>query len=152
MLPTRYLSIRELVFRKILKARKESKCSRLRELKLPQLHTEALHFYELIHWATEKITEPPMTMKYDDRNYRNDFFGWPFPILPKISVSHPSSGTLCKTGYNQYTESLVSVCGSEARDGFIRTRIKARKELPNFDTKCQYFREKEDLISTNKHS
>ncbi|CAH0550273.1 unnamed protein product [Brassicogethes aeneus] len=54
MLPKIYLSIRELALPKILKARKESKCSRLRELKLPQLNTEALHFYELIHWATEK--------------------------------------------------------------------------------------------------
>ncbi|CAH0547228.1 unnamed protein product [Brassicogethes aeneus] len=75
MLPTIYLSIRELALPKILKARKESKCSILRELNLPQLNTEALHLYELIHWATEKVTEPPMTMKYDDRNYRYDFFG-----------------------------------------------------------------------------
>lgn len=37
------------------------------------------------------------------------------------------------------TEASLALCGPEARDGFIRTRIKARQDIPVFDTKSQYF-------------
>ncbi|KAK4883739.1 hypothetical protein RN001_000010 [Aquatica leii] len=34
---------------------------------------------------------------------------------------------------------VTEVCGSEARDGFIRSRITSRDALPKFDTKREYF-------------
>ena len=33
------------------------------------------------------------------------------------------------------TEAFASVCGTLERDGFIRTRISSRNEIPKFDTK-----------------
>ncbi|ESO00438.1 hypothetical protein HELRODRAFT_175868 [Helobdella robusta] len=40
------------------------------------------------------------------------------------------------------TEASISVCGPEARDRFIRTRIKARQDIQIFNTKSQYFDKK----------
>lgn len=36
------------------------------------------------------------------------------------------------------TEASAAVCGYEARDGFIKSRISSRTELPKFETKKQY--------------
>ncbi|ESN94303.1 hypothetical protein HELRODRAFT_164120 [Helobdella robusta] len=41
------------------------------------------------------------------------------------------------------TEASTSVCGPEARDKFIRTRIKARQDIQIVNTKSQYFGKKE---------
>lgn len=37
------------------------------------------------------------------------------------------------------TKASATVCGQEARDGFIRTKIESRDKLPKFDTKQQFF-------------
>ena len=37
------------------------------------------------------------------------------------------------------TQASLATCGAEARDGYIRSGIKSRKELPKFDTKVNYF-------------
>ena len=36
------------------------------------------------------------------------------------------------------TESSSNLCGAEARDGFIRTRVAARAIMPCFNTKADY--------------
>jgi hypothetical protein len=36
------------------------------------------------------------------------------------------------------TEATAAVCGNEARDGFIRSKITSRTVLPKFETKGQY--------------
>ena len=37
------------------------------------------------------------------------------------------------------TEAAGSVMGAEARDGFIRQKIKSRKEVSRFDSKKDFF-------------
>jgi hypothetical protein len=36
------------------------------------------------------------------------------------------------------TEASAAVCGTAARDGFIRVRNEARKKMPKFDTKNDF--------------
>lgn len=36
------------------------------------------------------------------------------------------------------TEASLKVCGPEARDGFIRSRIASRQALPKFNTKSEF--------------
>ncbi|ESO03324.1 hypothetical protein HELRODRAFT_173610 [Helobdella robusta] len=64
--------IRELALRKILKARKKSKKTKVREFKLPELKIDASSYHDSIDWAIEKITEPPLTMKYSEIEISND--------------------------------------------------------------------------------
>ena len=37
------------------------------------------------------------------------------------------------------TEAAGSVIGAEARDGYIRQKIRSRKEVPRFDSKQDFF-------------
>ena len=43
------------------------------------------------------------------------------------------------------TEAASSVFGAEARDGFIRQRIKSRKEVGSLKTKAKFFPKLEKL-------
>lgn len=133
--------IRELALRRVLKARKESTGQKVREFCLPKLREDAPNYYGLIDWASEKITEPPITMKYSDEEISHIIAeGGNFPEIEK----YPCHSQAVERCVKIVTEASLSVCGSEARDGFIRTRIKARQDIPCFDTKCQYFGQKVD--------
>ncbi|CAG9794368.1 unnamed protein product [Diatraea saccharalis] len=138
--------VREMALRRILKARKEPKGKKVREFQLPELKIDAKNYYDLIEWAKEKITEPPITMKYNDSE-----------ITTKIATGgklfdiekYPCHTQAVERCVKLVTEASASVCGPDARDGFIRTRIKSRQEIPIFDTKSQYFRQKEDTGTSN---
>ncbi|ESN93198.1 hypothetical protein HELRODRAFT_181119 [Helobdella robusta] len=128
--------IRELALQRILKAKKEKK---VREFKLPELKIDASSYYVLIDWAVEKITEPPLTMKYSDIEISNDISS---KCLLEIE-KYPCHTQAVERCVKLVTEASISVCGPEARDGFIRTRIKARQDIQIFNTKFQYFGKKE---------
>lgn len=37
------------------------------------------------------------------------------------------------------TEAALAVCGGERRDGFIRSRIESRKNMPKFESKKDFY-------------
>ena len=39
-----------------------------------------------------------------------------------------------------FTEASATVCDQETRDGFIRTQIPSRKEIPKFESNQQFFK------------
>lgn len=131
--------VRELALRRVLKARTESKGKEVREFQLPELKTDATNYYDLIEWSKEKITEPPVTMKYSDSEITSKIASGGKLLDIEKYPCHTQAVERC---VKLVTEASASVCGPVARDGFIRTRIKARQEIPVFDTKSQYFRQK----------
>lgn len=137
--------IRELALRRVLKARKETKGKKVREFRLPELRADASTYYDLIDWKQEKITEPPMTMKYSDTEISNLITSGALMDFEKYPC-HTQAVERC---VKLVTEASLAVCGPEARDGFIRTRIKARQDIPVFDTKSQYFRVSERFETTD---
>ncbi|ESO04023.1 hypothetical protein HELRODRAFT_173092 [Helobdella robusta] len=64
--------ISELALWRILQPRKESKGKKVCEFKLPELEIDASSYYDLIDLAIEKITEPPLAIKYSDIEISND--------------------------------------------------------------------------------
>lgn len=130
--------IRELALRRVLDARKGTPTEKVREFCIPELQVNATNYYDLIDWVNVKVTEPPMTMKYTDAEIsklicsENNFLEFEnFPC-------HTQAVERC---VKLVTEASISVCGSEARDGFIRSRIKARQDIPLFETKSQFFQQ-----------
>lgn len=41
----------------------------------------------------------------------------------------------------QVTDENMAVCGTAARDGYIRARINSKQDMPTFNTKSQFFSE-----------
>lgn len=146
MLQDEAAHIRELALRRILKAKKELKGKKVREFHLPQLRVEACNYYDLIDWASEKVTEPPLLMKYSETEISSilqDSAGENWLQIEKYPC-HTQAVERC---VKLVTEASLAVCGPEARDGFIRTRIKSRQDMPYFETKSQFFNQKEDDVA-----
>ena len=132
--------VRELALRRVLKARKESKGKSVRQFQIPELRVDASNYYDIIDWAKEKISEPPLVMKYSETEITTFISSGSSVMEFEKYPCHTQAVERC---VKLVTEASLSVCGPEARDGFIRTRIKARQDIPVFETKSQYFRQNE---------
>lgn len=108
--------VRELGLKRILKLRQENEApNNIREFRTPKLNFEAVSLsnYEI------------QSLILDVPRY-SDLFNFP---------CHSQAVERC---VKIVTEASGAVCGTEARDGFIRARIASRVSLPRFETKSQY--------------
>lgn len=129
--------IRELGLRRIMKTRtKESTPTALRRFTVPQLNFDAKEYVELINWQDVEVTEPPLTLNISDDAIKLFVANGSAPIIdfPRFPC-HTQAVERC---VKLVTESSSNVCGAEARDGFIRTRVAARAIMPCFNTKANY--------------
>lgn len=130
--------IKELALRRILKARKTTKGKKVREFVVPELNFEANYYYDLIDWTTEKIFEPPFTSKYSDNEIWDKIMSENIDICIERLPCHTQA---VERAIKLVTDASMAVCGTAARDGYIRARIKSRQEMPIFNTKSQFFSE-----------
>ena len=108
--------------------RKAILTSTVRKYVVPKINFKATSYTQLIDLQKPGITEPPLTLSLSDAQI-SSFKETPFEV--------PSY--LCHTQAVERAVRLVSeasskVVGQKARDGYIRQRIRARKELKKFAT------------------
>jgi hypothetical protein len=129
--------IRELGLRRILKARAETKPGdNVREFKVPALNFNATDYFEVINWHSTVITEPPLTSDVSDDDIRSYVkSGGKSTIEFAKYPCHTQSVERC---VKLVTEASMAVCGQLSRDGFIRSRLEARRVMPVFNTKSDY--------------
>ncbi|GBN79846.1 hypothetical protein AVEN_76905-1 [Araneus ventricosus] len=130
--------IRELAVRRILADRnkKTKNSGGLRFSKLPKLNFEAADYIDLIDWPNCVVTKPPLTLHIKDKVLR-EMCKEQFPVLTFEEFScHTQSVERC---VKLISEAAMNVCGETARDGYIRAKLQARKELPTFNSKGQYY-------------
>jgi hypothetical protein len=136
--------IRELAVRRTLKIREEQPDDNptprhQRLFKIPKLNFAADDYSELIFWPECNVSEPPVTKalstvvlkEYIDRTKEHDPGFLDLPNLP----CHTQAVERC---VKLVTEAATAVCGAEARDGFIKAKIKSRRRMPFFNTKSDY--------------
>ena len=128
-------TIRELGYRRILKAKEKSQYESVRSFVLPKLRFNAKKYHQMINWQAIDITEPPALKKVaiteikaliETKEKRQEI-----PNFPCHTQAVESSIKLV-------TDASASVVGYENRDGYIRGRIEGRKRLPIFESKCDY--------------
>ena len=83
--------------------------------------------------GTPVFSEPPMTMSFT----KEEILG--FVDKPMIVPDYPCHTQAVERTIKLVTEAASSVIGQEARDGFMRQKIKSRKEIGRFDTKQEFF-------------
>lgn len=126
--------IRKLGLKRIADCRKAVPASDVRTFTIPKINFSAKCYYNLINW-NETIYEPPITKKIGlkdleemiSTNEKNNFPS--FPCHTQAVERH----------VKLVTEASLAVVGAENRDGFIRSRIKSREEIPKFGTKMNFF-------------
>ena len=109
----------------------------IKEFIVPKTNFKVSTYPDLIDWNTTIFSEPPMTLSLSNHQFV-DFAKTPL-IIPDF---------LCHTQAVERTIKLVteaagSVIGPEARDGFMRLKIKSRKEVGRCDSKKEFFQKLE---------
>ena len=132
--------IRELGLRRLLKARLEHK-NGVRKFVVPKLNFHAEDFIDMIKWTDITITEPPMTKHITDEDLKKYISEAREPSCQMQSIDFPRFP--CHTQAVErviklVTESSLSVCGPEARDGFVKAKIASQKMMPKFETKKHF--------------
>ena len=133
------MTIRELGFRRILKARRESEetprnSSIIWQFDVSEINIKAEHYSGLLHWERDhQRTEPPITMAIseeelcacirDDKKWDEKLFDFP---------CHTQALERC---IKLVTEASCKVYGKDSRDGFVRATIESRRKMPRLESK-----------------
>lgn len=127
--------IRELGLRRIVKSRQIILKKGVRKFQIPPLNFEAQSYSELIDWQTN-LSAPPLLSTVTTEECMLAIKSSEVPILefPDLPC-HTQAVERC---VRLVTEASASVCGAEARHGFIKARLAARQIMPKFNTKGEY--------------
>ena len=133
------VTVRELEFRRILKARRESEetpknSSTILQFEVPESNINAEHYSELLHWERDhQRTEPPITMAIskeqlyacirDEKKLDEKLFHFP---------CHTQAVERC---IKLVTEAFSKVNGRDSRDGFVLATIESRRKMPRLESK-----------------
>lgn len=127
--------VRDLAYRRILKARTEN-VQGLRTFKVPSFNFEAEDYTDLITWRECTITEPPLTLNISDEDLKT-FVKSGFSTCQNVK-DFPCHTQAVERCIKLVTEASSAVFGENKRDGFIRARLLSRQQMPTFDTKKQF--------------
>lgn len=126
--------IRELAVRRILRARSES--YGIRQFVTLPINFEAQDYIDVIDWQAAEITEPPILANITVDELEMFVASGDVPVID--FAKFPCHTQAVERCVKMVTEASVAVCGSVARDGFIRNRLESRKRMPCFETKADY--------------
>ena len=135
MLKDQRSHIKQLALRRILKAREKSS-QEVRTFKVPELNSHAKDYIELIDWETCSVTEPPLTMHLKTEDIGLILRG-EIPLEVEF-LDLPCHTQAVERTVKLVTEASQSVCGHKNRDGYIRTTLENRKQLPKIESKRDF--------------
>jgi hypothetical protein len=129
--------VRELGLRRILKSRKSVyNSAQLRQFKVPLLNFDSLDYVDIIDWQNTEIHPPPIL---DDITEEELIILIKHDETPIVSFSRfPCHTQAVERCIKLVTEASVAVIGPDSRDGFICSRIQARKDNPDFTTTSRF--------------
>ena len=106
----------------------------VRKYRVPKVNFQAETYVNLIDWEAVILSEPPLT------RYKTEAEILSFKETPFAVPKYPCHTQAVERAVRLVSEASSAVIGKDARNGFIRQRIEARKELPRFKTKQEFFK------------
>ncbi|BES87539.1 Hypothetical protein NTJ_00345 [Nesidiocoris tenuis] len=133
MLHDRKKEIRQMGVKKILEARTAVQKEEIRKFENPRLNFMASDYVNMIAWT--EVLEPQSTIHFSESELTDIADSG-----RKLSIFDvPCHSQAVERNVRLVTEASSSVFGPKARDGFIRNRIRSRKDMPKFETKRDFF-------------
>ena len=127
------MTIRELGFRRNLKARRASEetlrnSSIIRQFDVPEINNKAEHYSGLLHWERDhQRTEPPITMAISKEELcaciRDE------KKLDEKLLDCPCHTQAVERCIKLVTEASCKAYGKDSRDGFFRATIESRRKM-----------------------
>lgn len=131
--------IRELGLRRILKARQvDQKRKNIRSFMTPKLNFNAQEYSELINWMDCDLSSPPLLKDISDDEIKSNIESDSVPNWDTTFKTFPVHTQAVERCVKLVTEASGKVCGTESRDGFIRTTLLSRSTMPNFAHKSDF--------------
>ena len=94
----------------------------------------------MINW--DNPLKPPATVNLSDEDTTNMIKNDSQLEIEK----HPCHSQAVERHVRLFMQASLATCEAEARNRYIRSEIKSRKELPKFDTKVDYFGRNVDFL------
>ena len=107
--------------------------STVRQFDVPKINFKATTYPNLINWKKTAFTEPPMTLALSDDELRG------LVEKPLLVPFYPCHTQAVERAIKLVTEAAGSVVGAKSRDGYIRQKIKSRKEVCLKGSKQNFF-------------
>ncbi|GBN00265.1 hypothetical protein AVEN_99437-1 [Araneus ventricosus] len=122
--------IRELGYRRILKARQIVPKKTVRNFVPPKINFQASNYIEIINWNSCLVYPPPMLQDLSEDDIKSLINSVTTPIreIQKFPC-HTQAVDRC---IKLVADTSNKVCALEARDGYIRATLKSRSVMPNF--------------------
>ena len=125
--------IRQLGWRRIKKAREQSKGKIIRTFQIADLNFKAEMYFDMINWQKVNLTEPPLT-----RSISDDQINHLINSEKKKNLPHPPCHRQAVERCVKLVTEASLVCGQNSRDGFIRSKIESRQKMPSCETKREF--------------
>ena len=128
--------IRELALKRIMVARNQQEpSSDPREFKVPKLNFHARDYTDMIDFQDCPKHEPPLTKRLTVAELEAVVEDKSTSI---ISKRYPCHTQALERPVKLVTEASASVCREKERNGYIHSRILARKIMSTFETKSDF--------------
>jgi len=125
--------IREQALRRIINAREAESSTKRRVFKPPKINFFARDYTEIIMWHECQVTVPPVLRHISNEDLQ---------IMARDKsleiVDFPCHTQSVERCVKLVTEASQSVTDATSRDGFIRTKLQSRAEMPNFGHKNKF--------------
>ncbi|KAF0291217.1 hypothetical protein FJT64_001141 [Amphibalanus amphitrite] len=108
---------------------REKEGQEVRKFTLPTINFGAQRYVDLIDWAAEKVTEPPLLRDLSVTELQG------IAAAPLRVSAYPVHTQAVERAVRDVTEASLRVVGEEARHGRITACIKHRKSVPKFNSK-----------------
>ena len=128
--------VRELGLRRVLKARENCKGKTIRDFRVPTLDFNAIDYVDMIQWNVCNVTPPPLLRNVLDKEIE-EMIKTGRPLISDFN-RFPCHTQAVERCIKLVTEASQSVCGTEARDGYIRSTLLSRSLMPEFSSKAAF--------------
>ena len=105
----------------------------IRKFVVPSINMDAKTYPDLFNWTTAEFSEPPLTVNFSNEAIK-DFIHTPYSP-PDI----PCHTQAVERGIRVITDAATSVIGQESRDGFIRQKLRSRKDVGYCGSKKDFY-------------
>lgn len=129
--------IRELAYRKIIKARNNKMNIGIREFVVPKFNFSATDYIELLDWQNIDYYEPPVTTDLSEDQLKEIVHEPESSIISYIQKI-PCHTQAVERAVKLVSEASLAVCDSNRRDGMIRSKLDSRAIMPKFENKKDF--------------
>ena len=105
----------------------------IRKFVVPKINMDAKTYPDLFDWSTVKFSEPPLTTNLSNEQIREIVDA---PFTPPDIPCHTQA---VERGIRVIADAASSVIGHDSRDGFIRQKLKSRKDVGPCDSKKDFY-------------